>query len=64
MTKKDFELVAWSLKRLGTKTENWQAVALATSALADSFGAEHPRFNRAKFIAATAVNEHWDRVVA
>jgi hypothetical protein len=49
MTRKDFELVAWTLKRTGNESQNWQAVSLVARGLATSFGLQHPRFKRATF---------------
>ena len=50
MSRKDYRLIANSLRRLGEKTHNWQAVALTANALATTFAVDNFRFDRLKFL--------------
>ena len=52
MTRKDYQAVAAALKELGVRTENWQAVTLAATALALVFERDNPRFNAETFFNA------------
>ena len=51
MTKKDFELIASALRRLGAG-HAWKDTCLA---MADALANTNPRFDRARFLAACGV---------
>jgi hypothetical protein len=52
MTKKDYELIAHTLRNLGHQTHNWQAVALSARHLAMAFTVANERFRPHTFYIA------------
>ena len=55
MSRKDYQAIANALNALGAKTHNWQAVALAANAIADTLAADNARFDRVRFLQACGV---------
>ena len=56
MTRKDFELIAYTLNDEGCRTHNWQAIGLAARALAKAFVSVNPRFKDAVFFTACGLD--------
>ena len=52
MTRKDYELIAAAIRRVGTQPEHYESADYIICELIDAFKADNPRFDMARFVKA------------